>query len=901
MNRLSAQEPQMLLERPHCWKVSTAMLRPFVAAIIVLCCLPIPTASGEEIRALVLPFQIHSQEDLEPLREQIKTFVSQELKQVGISVVDTSGTVMEEAAGLPAEGLQDLGRQFGADFVIWGSFTQIGTGYSLDARLIDIYGSGEPQLLYKEGQGAENILVSIQQLVKDIGLRMLKLEKTAKVVIAGSNRIEPDAIKRVIQTREDTIYSRKQVREDIKAIYAMGYFDDVRVTASDMPDGQLVTFTVKEKETVRQISIRGNRRFDDERIEELLSTKTGAIANVTVLQRDTADIENLYREEGYHNVEVDYELEGLSDNRANVVFVIEEGEKAFIRGISFEGNQAYEGETLKELMKTKEKGLFSWFTSSGDLDPQTLEQDASNIAGFYHNHGYIQARVGAPRITYEKDAIYIQIKVEEGPQFSVGTVDMEGDLIQTKEELLSGLKIKDEEVYNREIVREDILALTDSYADSGYAYADISPRIDTDEENHTADITYVVDKGPLVYFERIEITGNTKTRDKVIRRQLKVYEQELFSGQRLKRGTRNLYRLDYFQDVKVNTAQGNAKDKMVLNIDVTEKPTGAFSFGGGYSSVDQLFAMASISQRNLFGRGQVLGLKAQLGSRSTTYSFSFTEPWLFDIPLSAGIDLYNTNTDYDTYDKDSLGGTLRFGYPIWQDTRIHLSYNYDDAEIENLTEDASSAIREFEGNNVTHTVATSIRRDTRDRIFNPSEGSDNALYIEHAGTPFGGDVGFTKYTADSKWFFPLFWDTVAAVRGRVGFIHGDSAGKVPTWERFYLGGMGSVRGYNWHDISPKDPYTEDEIGGNKMMQFNLEFLFPIVKQSGLRGVLFTDAGNAFDNGEELTFGELRHSIGYGFRWYSPIGPIRLEYGYILDDKEGKKGEGRWEFSMGMAF
>jgi outer membrane protein insertion porin family len=338
---------------------------------------------------------------------------------------------------------------------------------------------------------------------------------------------------------------------------------------------------------------------------------------------------------------------------------------------------------------------------------------------------------------------------------------------------------------------------------------------------------------------------------------------------------------------------------MILKLDVTEKPTGSFSFGGGYSSVDHLFAMAAISQRNLFGKGQILSLKGQVGSRTTNYTLSFTEPWLFDIPLSAGVDLYNTSNDYDTYDKDSTGGTLRASYPVLEDTRAYFSYNYDVADIENLTADASSAIREFEGENEAHTVGSTLRRDTRDRIFNPTEGSDNGLTVEHAGTPFGGDIGFTKYTADSGWYIPLFWDTVGLIHGRTGFIGGDSTGKLPTWERFYLGGMNSIRGYDWREVSPVDPVTGDKIGGNKMIQFNLEFLFPLIKKSGLRGVIFYDTGNVYDNGEKLKLGDLRESIGYGFRWYSPIGPIRLEYGYILDSE--RKGEGGWEFSMGMAF
>jgi len=883
------------------FEMKPTLSKQFVIAVLLLVLAPLSAFAEADSRALVLPFQVYSRGEVETLTEQIQSLLSQELSETGISVVPSADMSPSDIPALSVQELRNIGREAGADFVIWGSFTRIGRGYSVDARLLNAYEEEPALLFYVEGQGAENILDSIQQLVKDMSMRMLKLERISQVVISGNDRIETEAIKRVIQTKEDATYSEKKVREDIKAIYGMGYFDDVRVTASDTAKGKRVTFQVEEKETVRQIGIRGNKRFDDEEIKGLLGTQVGAIASVTKLQQDLTEIESFYKKEGYHNVEVDYEINTLDDNRADVDFVIEEGDKAFIRRISFTGNTAYDDDTLKGLMKTSEKGFFSWLTASGDLDPQTLEQDTAKIAAFYHNHGYIQARVGAPEITYEKDAIYVDIKIEEGPQFSVGEVDIEGDLIQPKGDLLEELKIRNEQIYNREVVREDLLSLADLYSDNGYAYADISPRINKDMESHRADITYMIDKGPLVYFERIVITGNTKTRDKVIRRQLKVYEQELFSGQRLKRGTRDLYRLDYFEDIKVNTTQGSAKDKMILNIDVTEKPTGAFSFGGGYSSVDKLFAMASISQRNLFGRGQTLNLRAQLGNRTSAYTFSFTEPWLFDIPLSAGIDLYNTNTDYDTYDKDSFGGTLRFGYPFWDYTKIFFSYNYDDADIKNLTPDASSAIREFVGNNVTHTLSATLQRDTRDRIFNPTEGSNNAVYVEHAGTPFGGDVGFTKYTGDSKWYIPLFWDTVGAIRGRIGFIHGDSVGKVPTWERFYLGGMGSVRGYDWRDISPRDPDTGDEIGGNKMMQFNLEFLFPLIKKSGLRGVLFADAGNAFDNGEELRFGELRQSIGYGFRWYSPVGPIRLEYGYILDDKEDQQGEGGWEFSMGMAF
>jgi outer membrane protein insertion porin family len=533
----------------------------------------------------------------------------------------------------------------------------------------------------------------------------------------------------------------------------------------------------------------------------------------------------------------------------------------------------------------------------------------SKIAAYYHNHGYIQANVAEPRLTYEGKWIHINIKINEGPQFKVGKVDVEGDAIQPKSELLKKIKITKEKVYNRELVREDLLTLQDIYSDAGYAYADISPRIDQDTKKLTADVTYLINKGSLVYFEKIIITGNTKTRDKVIRRELEVYEQELFSGKRLKRGVRNLYRLEFFEDIKVNTTKGSGDDKMILKIDVTEKPTGTFSLGAGYSSMDSLFVLGSISQRNLFGRGQILNLKAQLskGATESSYSLSFTEPWLFDIPLSAGFDLYNTTRDYDTYDKKSLGGSLRFGYLVFDYTRASLSYNYDRADIKNIdTDEAPKSIVDMKGENVGHTITARLRRDSRDRIFNPTEGSNNSVMVKHAGRPMGGEIGFTKYVADSGWYIPLFWDTVSMLHGRIGYIDDVPDYKMPDWERFYLGGMDSVRGYDWRDISPREGGKKggDKIGGNKMAQFNIEFIFPIVKDAGLMGVLFYDMGNAYDDGEAIDLGDLRKSVGYGFRWYSPIGPIRLEYGYILETDrrgDGEEGDDGWEFTMGMAF
>jgi len=863
----------------------------------------------EEIRVVVLPFEVHAPERLDYLRGQIRDFVEKQLKDEGVVVIE-SGEPLEGVPGIEEgglNGLRTLGLRVGADFVIWGSLTKIGKRFSLDVKVMESYGVAPPEPVYVEGEDLETLLDSVQRLARDLGMKIFRREKVAEVIITGNERIESEAIKRIMKTKKGDIYLAKHLQDDLKSIYKMGYFGDVRVEVSSTPIGKVVTFRVAENETIRNIGIKDNKKFDDEKIKDVISVRSGSILNINKLQGDLKQIENLYKEKGYHYIKVTYETKPVPENRADLDFIIAEGEKVLIKAISFEGNKAYDSETLKDLMKTEEKGFFSWLTSSGDLDHEVLELDASKIAAYYHNHGYIQGKVAEPKLTYEGKRIYINIKIDEGPQFKVGKVDIEGALIQPKSELLKKIKITKEKVYNRELIREDVLTLQDIYSDAGYAYADISPRIDQDPKKLTANVTYLINKGSPVYFEKIIITGNTKTRDKVIRRELMVYEQELFSGKRLKRGARNLYRLEFFEDIKVNTTKGSADDKMILKIDVTEKPTGAFSFGAGYSSMESLFAMVSISQRNLFGRAQILNLRAQVGKRTTSYTLSFTEPWLFDIPLSAGFDLYDTTRDYDTYDKDSLGGSLRFGYLIFDYTRAFLSYNYDRADISiDPDETPSRSIRDMEGENVGHTITAILRRDSRDRIFNPTEGSNNSIMVKHAGTPMGGDIGFTKFVAESGWYIPLFWNTVGLLHGRVGYIEDYYPDyKMPDWERFYLGGMNSVRGYDWRDISPteKDPDTGDKVkvGGNKMVQFNVEFIFPLVKEAGLMGVLFHDWGNAYDNEEDIDLGELRRSVGYGFRWYSPIGPIRLEYGHILDDKQGQKGEGRWEFTMGMAF
>ncbi|MBT4364400.1 MAG: outer membrane protein assembly factor BamA [Desulfobacteraceae bacterium] len=625
----------------------------------------------------VLPFEVYSQENLTHLQTEVQAQIATQLKNEG-AVVFAEDILFETdflKNAKSAEEIKQTGVELGVDYVIWGSITFIGEKFSIDARLAETAYKTMPIPLFSEGEGVSNINENIKNLSDNLGNIIFKREKIAEIRVEGNKRIEEDAILRVIKTKPGNVYRSENLSEDLKLVYSMGegYFEDIRIEFEEGPKGRIIIFKVKEKPTLRKILVKGNIGISDEDIKSALDIKTGSILNNSVIAKSIKAIENLYIEKNVHHSIVKHNIKPLENNQSDLEFVIEEGVTIRIKSIDFEGNSSYSDKKLKKMFKTKEKGFLSWLTSSGELNIEQLNHDISKLTVFYRNNGFIQSKVGEPDIKYEDEWIYIKIKIQEGLQFNVGEINIIGDLLKTKDELLEGLKIRNEEVLNQEILRNDVLLLTDIYSDNGYYYADIFPRVDKDIDKKTADITFVVGKGKLVYFDQIIISGNTKTRDKVIRRELKIYEQELYSGRRMKEGIRNLHRLDFFEDIKVNPIKGDSGDTMTLKVDVTEKPTGAFTFGAGYSSGTGPFTTFSVSQNNLFGLGQILQVKADLGRESNQYNLSFTEPWLFDMPLSAGVNLYNLKVRYDTYDVDSIGGGFRFSYPVFDLTRASLS------------------------------------------------------------------------------------------------------------------------------------------------------------------------------------------------------------------------------------
>ncbi len=874
------------------------IIRWWLVCILLMGLIPAGAYSQPAKKVAVLPFQINSLEDLSYLSTEIPRLIKTDLQREGAWIVEPDPADLKGWTGSPgdARNARQIGLKEGLDLVAWGSLTRIGDQFSIDIKIVEPLLGEEISAFFLSIEGIENLSVSLQELSRDIGFKLFDRDVITEITVAGNKRIEVDAIERYIKSKPGDAYLPSHLSNDLKSIFSMGYFEDIRIEAKDTPTGKQITFQVKEKPTIRRIKFKGNRVYDDEEIEEALNIKAGSILNVFVIQNNIIRIEDLYKEKNYHNVSIQYEIEELDNNQGDLRFLIEEGKKIKIERISFEGNLVYSEKELKKTIKTNERGVWSWVTGSGELDKEKLSQDTIKLRNHYHNNGFIEAKVAKPEVDYLVDMIYINFKIEEGPKYKVGQVSIRGDLIIPEEELLVQLKIAQKEFYSRETVRNDLLTLTDIYSDQGYAYADIYPRIQKRDDILEVDIEYVVKQGKKVYFESIIISGNNKSRDKVIRRELKVYEQELYSGKALKRSIRNLYRLDFFEDVKVDTVEGEKDDEIILKIDVVEKPTGNFMFGGGYSSVDYGYLMASVAQNNLFGRGQKLQFKTTLSEKTRNYTLSFTEPYLLDTNISAGFDVYDQEKEYDDYDKDSQGGRVRLGYKLIDYTRLFWSYTYDISEVSDIEDDASDSIKDIEGTNITSATKVTLRYDSRDRVFNPTEGTLDSISLEYAG--LGGDVGFTKYEAGSGWFFPLFWSTVGILHSKGGYVYENGAGFLPDYERFYLGGMHSVRGFDWRDISTVDE-NGDEIGGNRFVQFNIEWVIPLLKDAGVMAVFFVDAGNVFGEDDELDMKDpTREGGGAGIRWYSPLGPLRLEYGWILDPRGDEDTEGRWEFSVG---
>ncbi len=867
--------------------------------LILLICLvftPGYALSQNTKSLIILPPEIYSKSDAAYLRNQLHEKLSAELEKSQYIRIITgdrienliSNKMMDEQLAL------SVGKTMGADFVVTGSLTRMGNLMSTDFRVLDIKNERLHTGIFAQGTGVENIGTIASQIAADILLKILAEERIADIVFTGNQRIEDSALYNILSSTKGTLFDKENFSEDIKAIYRMGYFRDVKATITDTPKGKLLTFVLEEMPRITEIEIKGDDDVDREDIEGVIIIETRQMLDESKVKSSVENIKELYRSKGYLNAEVSYTIEE-SEESLRVIFTIVENRKLLVKEISFEGNRVYTDKELRDMMDTSEWGIFSFITDSGLLDENKLNLDITKLTAFYLNNGYINAQIGEPSITNDKKWIYITIPVIEGKQFMVGEVEITGDLLTTpRSDLLKEMKINKKDFFDREAIVTDIDYLTEACNNEGYAYANVVPQTIPHEEKQKVDVIFNIDKGSLVYINVISIMGNTRTRDKVIRRELNVIEGDLYNRKSLNASYMKLNRLRYFEEINFQTEKGPREDLMDINVQVKEQPTGMFSIGAGYSAEDKAVIMTQIAQRNLFGRGQTLSLNAYVGGRTTNYEISFTEPWLFDIPLWSKFDVWNMAKEYDSYDLDTQGFKVTFGYPLWERIIGYAGYKLTADNVKNVLDTASTYIKEQEGYITSSGITLTLSRDTSNDAIFPSRGSKNKVSVEHTGTIFQGNTSFTKYLASSSWFFPLPLDSAFGVRGRTGYVHGNEGKEIPIYERFYLGGINSLRGLR--EVGPKDPETGDVIGGETMLNFNAEIVFPLIKDAGLRGVVFYDTGNAWESGYYID--DMRQTVGFGIRWYSPMGPLRLEWGHVIDRKEDEPAS-RWEFNIGM--
>ncbi|KUG23448.1 outer membrane protein assembly factor yaet precursor [hydrocarbon metagenome] len=857
----------------------------------------IPPVYSEELTKIsVLPFEVYSSGNIAAIKESLYEGLNEELKKEKNIQIIPADIFLQRTVKIDQKQALQYGKSIGADFVIIGSLTQLGETLNIDARIIDVNKANVLPTASVQGKGLANLRSIVAQLKPVILVRTGLVQKIARIEIQGNRKIDASAIIAQIKSKAGNNFSEADVASDIKTIFKMGFFLDVTAKSSTTTDGKVVIFIVQEKGLISDIRINGNKALSKSDIQEVLTVKTRQNLNQEKIKEDIERIKILYDSKGYYNAEIIDRVE-QDGNDFRVILDIKENDRLYVKSITFDGNEAYSSKELKNMMSTSEAGLFRFITDSGLLKRDQLKQDVGKLTTYYYNNGFINAQIGEPEITIDKKGIYIKIIVKEGKRFKIDKVEISGDLLEkSREELLKSLKVKKGDNYNREAIMRDIDFLTQSCNDEGYANADINPKINTRENEQLADIDYQIVRGQLVFINHINISGNNITRDKVIRRQLDVVEGDLYSSSKLRSSYSNLNRLRYFEEVDFQTEKGPDKKKMDVNIRVKEKGTGMFMIGAGYSAADQAVVMAQITQQNFLGYGQILSLKASLGSTTNNIDLSFTEPWLFDIPLWCKTDIWKYKKEYDSYTLDTRGAGLTLGYPLFGKIVGYLGYKLTADDITDVTALAPEQIRKQEGQTITSAVTLTLVRDTTNDYIFPSKGTKTSVSVTQAGGVLEGDTSYTQYGASAFMYYPLPLDVVFGVKGRVGYIQGHDGIEIPIFNRYVLGGINSLRGFRY--IGPTNTGTSDVIGGNTMLVFNAEIVFPFIKDAGMKGVIFYDAGNSWN--DQYDIGNLYQSVGLGLRWYSPIGPLRLEYGRIINRRGlSDDSDGRWEFTIGM--
>jgi outer membrane protein insertion porin family len=739
--------------------------------------------------------------------------------------------------------------------------------------------------------------------------------KTITAINVKNNKtISAEIVLSKIRTKTGDKFSQEVLNDDLKKLYATQYFTDISIDVEDSKEGVSVTFVVEEKPVIEDIVFKGNNEFRPQKLKSTMKSKPNEMLNLALLAQDMSEIKTLYVKRGYPQVDAKYAIDTDKDTNKTIITVtIDEKVHVKVASVKITGNKAIKTRDISRLLGTKP----AWLFNPGVFNDETLQDDVDKIKSLYDDIGFMDTEV-TPKLSYSPDGKILDVifEIKEGKQYLIGDITFKGDLIYPEKSVRTNITMKKGKPFSTRALREDVFAIRQYYYKYGYMNVVVDVEKNLNPQTGNVELIYNIETKEIVYVGKIDIRGNLKTRDVVVRRELRIFPGDKFNGDRIRRSKERLYNLGFFENVSFDTEPTEVPNVQNLVINVKETKTGEFSFGGGYSSVDLLMGFAEITQRNFdilnfptfTGGGQNLTIRGEIGMVRTDYNLGWTDPWIFGFPFLGGFDVYRTSHTKASdvgwmYDETRTGGDLKLGKEITDTLRGDLYYRLEDVNISNLDSNVSQDLKNEEGSNYISSLTLELTQDTRDNIFNPTKGYTLNGSMEDAGGAFGGDKEFWKGTLSGAYYYTFFDKLVLEAKARAGLAdsYGDTV-DVPVYERFYAGGANTIRGYRERFVGPRDVGSGEPIGGDAILIGNIELTFPIYEKV-LKAAVFYDIGNVWPKiGDFLdNASQFKSGAGIGVRVKTPLGPVKVDYGIPLSKNHEDKREGQFYFSMSRGF
>lgn len=725
------------------------------------------------------------------------------------------------------------------------------------------------------------------------------------IQVKGNERIESRTILSYLGLKPGNRFSKTDIDSGLKNLFATGFFADVKLLRS----GNTLIAQVTENPLINKIAFEGNDRIETDALEKEIELKPRSVYSRDKVQSDVKRVLNIYRRSGRYNATVEPKLIKQSQNRVDLAYEINEGPIARVEKITFIGNDRYDSATLRKAVRTEETRWYKFLSDNDKYDPDRLQYDQELLRRFYVNEGYadFQVKSAHAELSPNKDAFFITFVVEEGPKYKFGSVKIANELKDKQAPDFKGfITTKEGKTYDASKVEETIDNMTKELGDRGYAFVDIQPKLERDRAKQRANLTYVIKPGPRVYVERVNITGNVRTLDEVVRREFRLSEGDPYNSTKLQRSEQRINNLGFFEKATVKTEPGSAPDKTVVNVDVQEKSTGEINVGAGYSTTDGVLADFGIRESNLMGRGQELKTNFTLAARRKQAQLGFTEPYFLNRELAAGFDIYRTKQDLiseSSYNSDMKGLTLRASYSLQEKLQHSINYSIRENNVTDVRPDASRFIKDQQGKNVNSSVGHALTYDDRDNKFNPTRGYYIRGSQEFAG--LGGDSKYIKHDIKGSYYYTVYPKWILGAMASGGHVFGLGGRDVFINDRFFVGGD-DFRGFRNAGIGARDVSTRDSLGGNIYYVGTLEMKFPLglPEELGITGAAFTDVGSLWnvDDSGPTVFDQSapRVSVGAGVLWASPFGPIRVDLAHAVVKEDPDLTE-NFRFSFGTRF